>query len=455
MAEKMILLFCIYPFLFIMYFLLKNECAPKKGYCFGVFLTGEQRKEPEVEQIIAGYYKEMRLLFVFLLLIPLPMLLIPWFSIFNAFYMVWLIGGIFAFFIPFARANGKLKTLKCEKGWKKDTGSQIITEISQAGKIRKVKAVQFVFPILLSLAAFAYALMGFHGENTEALAIAVGSIAFCTLLFYLAAVWMDRQKTDVISTDSEVNVNYTRAKKNLWKNLWVACAWMNTVYTIAMLFALNERMKFTGVFFGATAAYIILTLALVWMTVGKKRKLDALYEEKKDIIPPDEDDYWIWGMVYYNPHDKHSMVEKRHGTGTSVNMATPLGKGLAAFIGFSLLILPILCVWLILLEFTPIQLSVENGKLIASQIRVDYEIPAGIIKNVELLEELPHLEKVSGTGIDTLKKGTFRVAEQGKCQVFLNPENSLFLRFEMGGTTYYMSGYDDAETLRIYEELTQ
>ena len=80
-------------------------------------------------------------------------------------------------------------------------------------------------------------------------------------------------------------------------------------------------------------------------------------------------------------------------------------------------------------------------------------MPAGLIQEIALLEELPRLERVSGTSMDTLKKGNYRVAKEGRCQVFLNPQNSIFIRLKVGETVYYLSGYDDAQTLAIYEEL--
>lgn len=453
MAEKMILLFCLYPFVFIMYFLLKYGSAPRRGYYFGVTLGEEQRKTAEVTKLMTEYQKQMRIMFWALFLIPVPLLFIPWFSIFLLFWMLWLIAGIFCFFVPFATANRKLRELKREKGWGQGKDTQILSEIKQAGKVRRVKTIQFIFPMLLSLAAFGYSVFKYYGERIAALIFAVGCIALITPVFWAVAVWMDHQKTEVISTNSEVNLNYTRAKKNLWKNIWVGCAWTNTAYTICTLFMLSERYRVSAVFLAATVAYILVISVLFVMLLKKKKALDASYEAKRDIMPVDDDEKWLWGMVYYNPGDKHSMVEKRLGTGMTMNMATPLGKGTAILVAVVLLSLPLICIWPILLEFVPIQLSVTGGNLVATQIRNDYVIPVESIENLTLLKELPDLDRVSGTGMEELQKGTFRVPEEGRCQVFLNPENEVFLRFTAEGVTYYISGYDDAETLAAYDAL--
>lgn len=447
---------CVYPFLFIMYFLVKNEGGVQKSGCFGVTLTKENMKEPEAVKIIKEYNKQMRWTFIVLLLVPLPMLFVPWFSIYLTFWMLWLVGGIFAFFIPFGRANTKLKQLKLEKGWKKGCEEkQTLVEMKSAGKVRRVKWYQFAAPCVISSALFVWALIRFHGEKLEALSAAVGSLAFVTILFYIMAVWMDRQKTQVISKDSEVNLNYTRAKKNLWKNLWMAYAWVNTAYTACMLFSMGADFALSGLFFWGTAAYILITIALLFGMMKKRRNLDKAYGDKMDIVLTDDDDKWLWGMIYYNPRDKHAMVEKRVGIGTTINMATKAGKGTVIFCGLMLLSLPLVCIWCILLEFTPIQLSVTNGWLTASQIKEDYSVPVSVMEDITLLEELPKWSKVSGTGMQNLQKGTFRIAEAGRVRVFLNPENKVFIRFTAAGETYYMSGFDDGETIAVFYELTE
>ena len=68
------------------------------------------------------------------------------------------------------------------------------------------------------------------------------------------------------------------------------------------------------------------------------------------------------------------------------------------------------------------------------------------IEHVEKITELPSWSKSSGTAMDTLEKGTFFIRNVGKCEVFLNPENTEFLHFSADGTDYYMSGSDDAQT---------
>ena len=139
--------------------------------------------------------------------------------------------------------------------------------------------------------------------------------------------------------------------------------------------------------------------------------------------------------------------------GTTVNLATPVGKANIGITLLTLLSIPIFCVYIMLEEFAPISLSIENEVLIAEHWKEDYSIPTTAITDLTLVAELPKSTKVSGSAMDHLLKGTFRNSEEGKMQLFLNPQNEIFLRFRSGGTTYYMSGFDDTETEAIYEAL--
>ena len=108
---------------------------------------------------------------------------------------------------------------------------------------------------------------------------------------------------------------------------------------------------------------------------------------------------------------------------------------------------------MILLEFTPIQLNIVDGQLVARHLRNEYTISLDSIQDAELITELPKMSKNHGTSTNHLKKGSFLVADDGSCTVFANPENEHFIRLEADGATYYLSGFDDLETTQVYEAL--
>ncbi len=450
----LILCVCLYPFVLIMYVLVKNEAESKNGIYYGVTLPKEHRREPEVEAVTREYQKQMKRSLWLMLVFPIPALFLPWESIVIAIWMLWMTISIFIFFVPFGIANGKLKEVKSEKGWQETVVTDIEVEMKSAGVIRRVKWFHMLPQCVISVILVVWVVVGDYGLRRQPLLIMMLTFAGISFLFWAMAAWQDRQKTQIISSDSDVNVNYNRAKKNLFKNFWVVCSWINVIYMIWMLFCVNEWGQFTQMFGWATAAYIVATIVFVVWLIKKKAALDKVYDTRRNrLTSEDKDENWIWGMIYYNPRDKHSMVEKRVGVGTSVNMATPVGKGFAAFFAMTMLSLPIISIWIIMLEFTPIQLVANEGQVLANHLREELVISMPSIEEAELLTELPKMSRNSGTAMEMLKKGSWNVKDEGKCTVFLNPKNDLFLRIETPSRVFYLSGQGDEETEAVYEAI--
>ena len=269
---------------------------------------------------------------------------------------------------------------------------------------------------------------------------------------------MDRQRQKVVSSDSQVNLNYNRARRMLWKKFWILMAWLTTALTVAFGGAtVVDADAGMALLIWGTIGYTLVLLLLCVELLRRQNKLDGTYRDRMDLVGfSDDDACWLGGLIYYNPKDCRTMVEKRVGVGTTMNMATPGGKAMGVFLLLVLLGVLVLCAWLVRLEFTPIHLSLEGDTLVAEQLKEDYAIPLDTIEDVSLVEDLPAMVRTNGTGMTTLSKGSFRIRETGEgCQVFLNPQNDVFLRVEAGDTTYYLGGEDDQETLAVYDSLTQ
>lgn len=453
MFTSMILLICMYPMMFIMYFLIKNEATPRKNYFFGASFTREQLKDEALLLVMKQYKRQMRIIFLVMMIAPLIILVIPWTSVSISIWMIWLIIGIYIFFIPFAVSNEKVKRIKEEKGWKRKESRVLCAEIKDASGVWKIHMMDFVPACVICLAAFVGSFFLPNEDLRVIAAFLLGCFSLTTFLFYGAALIMDRQKIRVISMDSYVNMNYARARRSVWKTFWLCGIWMNTlcVVTLFILFWFSKEQYVH--FLWEMVIYSIMLTILALITYNKIRKIDETYHDRMDYIPNDDDDYWKWGMIYNNPKDHHFMVEKRMGMGNSVNMATTGGKIFGLFMGLLQVGVVGAMIFLMMLEFTPIHISVKTGILTAHQIQNDYEIVLDKIDKIELLEKLPRLTRDSGTGMDTLQKGNFHVPEEGSCKVFLNPQNGIFIKIEAGGVTYYLSGQDDEETKEVYEQI--
>lgn len=460
MIINIILFVTMYPILIVMYFGMKSTAKLQNGITFGATMKKEWLADSEIEKITTDFYKEMKKDLWILAIAPLSSFVIPYVSIQLTIWMFWLLIAIVVFNIPLARANKKIKNLKLERGWCDGIKMEEYTEIKAAGQIRRVKFTQFAAPVALSILStlLVYvmpAIWDYRFSNMErnaSLRFMILIFAVITLLLYGVAVWMDRQKTEVISSDSDVNVNYSRAKKNIWKNYWLAAAWLNTFFTMVIAVTLIIGRDIGSVTLWGTVIYTVVVCVLFFPLVKKMNHVERTYRNKMNTEYKAEDDrYWIWGSFYYNPWDKHTMVNKRAGIGTTVNMATTAGKVCMIITVLTLAIIPITSIWIMMEEFTPISLTVSENCLQAEHLKVNYEIPVEKIDSVELVYEKPEWSKMHGTAMDNLDKGTFYEFNVGECEAFMNPQNAVFLRIKAEDITYYMSGVDDEQTMEVYE----
>jgi hypothetical protein len=271
----------------------------------------------------------------------------------------------------------------------------------------------------------------------------------------VSAVWCDKQKVSIICCDSDINTNYARAKKQTWKSLWMYSAWINTVFTWFVLFLMWQRKIATlGMVFGSVI-YCIAIVVICMVMLKKLRNIDKAYADKRTLTDAAEDDKnWIFGQFYYNKKDRHYMVESRMGTGTTVNLATKAGMITNIFGALTLVSIPVICIWMIMVEFTPIKVSVENETIICEQLKVEYEIPLSEIESYTIVEELPNMNKISGMGMDNVYIGTFEVWREGSFETFLNPQNELFIRLVMeDGEVYYISGATNEDTGKLIDNI--
>ena len=202
---------------------------------------------------------------------------------------------------------------------------------------------------------------------------------------------------------------------------------------------------------------MVVLLMLPWARAHKKLLVLKCTEGWQSELPEGtdtEDAYWKWGLCYYNPDKTVSSVETRVGVGTTLNMARPWAKLLGIFCLLVVLAMPVFGGYCVAEEFTPLFLTVQKECVEAGQFRDTYRIPVKSIESMELLEELPKMSKSSGTGLDNLRKGTYHIRNQGKCQVLYHPKNQKFIYIKTVDQTYYLSGETDEETVQVYQEIS-
>ena len=367
--------------------------------------------------------------------------------------------ALFIITVPFLLGHKEMMTVKKSLGLTQEKGISYV-DLKAAGNVHALKAAPVILPNLAALLITGLLLLADLGV-IRFKAYAPGSF-FVTilgvtmflvgLLITLCGFFMDRMKNDVISTDSDINANYNRAKKKNWADIFIAFLWLNDAYMLACAIAL--LLAFSNLLaVGFLLLYLLMMMVGIAVFVRRGRKIEERYQKETTVIT-DDDEYWLGGMIYCNPNDHRVMIEKRAGIGSTINLGHPVGKVIGIATLLLLLNIFVSLIYVGLVEATPISLRCENGTIICHQLRDEYVIPADSIESMELCDDIHErsLMRKNGYGMETLLKGDFIVDGKNGCKVFLAPQEKVYIHIlTRDGTNYYVSGATVEETQAAYE----
>lgn len=457
MFMKIIMFAFCYPILPIMYFILKNELEPHKNIILGVTLPADELHNPDVMKIVTKTKKSMYRMAIILAILPFFSLLTTYDSIVYAIFINWITVICFIFFIPYVKGNLKLHKLKKERNWRLDEEGTSLVDLKVAlVEPNPLNKYWFLPAILLTSIPIIIDLCSLTGKDSNYLSLvttlSIGLITFlCPFLFRIAY----KTKQEIVSRDSLRNQTLTRIRRYNWGKCFLCISYTNAIYTILFWLYINHYINSIIIFLLITLFY---TVFILWWTLRAEFKVRLAQQQfsiqMEDSLTTDEDRYWIYGLLYYNPNNTHLLVEKRVGIGTDVNYAKPAGKILAVIIALSILAMPISSIGLIQSEFSPLLLTIDEDSINAKHLHTTYDIEFDDIKTVETWDELPDISKVNGTGFSNLCKGTYSIAGNGSCTVCFNPNNHFFIIItKEDGKKYVFSGSTDKKTKEVYNTL--
>ena len=242
MIVNIIMFFTMYPVLLVLYFCFRGQYQYADGCLFAVNMKPEWIKEPEVAAIVEKFRREMKQYFIFLLIVPLSSFLTKHMSIQLTIWMMWILIAIVLLCLPLVHANSGLKRWKTEHCLYETEKTEHRIELKAVGKVRRVNFLPFFLPNLVALLLALVPVWAKSFNPALEKTIELSSVGWLTIVMWLCgvaltavAVWMDRQPTAVINNDSDVNLNYTRARKNIWKNFWLIVLWLNTAFAAVIL----------------------------------------------------------------------------------------------------------------------------------------------------------------------------------------------------------------------------
>ncbi len=447
-ALNIILFVCFYPIVLITTFVLKNEVVSKKNIILGVTLPHTASQDEEVISLINAFKQRLNMTTLAMSASIIPVFFIKYQSIIFAYYMFWMTLAIIVPPTFFVIYHKKVKALKNANNWTSAFAGKTIVDIEVAAEPKKMLSVwRFLPAVAISLIPVVHTLVvNMHKPETAMLLITYSTFAVIVAVIYPIYRTVYRGKSEVIDDNAQNNLELTQMRRYYWGQFWLWFAWLTSAFTIFFWFFITNVLGILVV----TALYSTALLFVMMRAELSTRNLQHKLSQETKTPYSDDDENWINGVFYYNPNDKHLMVNQRVGLGTTINLAKTPGKILMGFSLLCILSAPFLGIWVVAEEFTPIKIQVSDTKIAGYHTGKAYELDLSDIESVELIEKLPPLSRVAGSSFSNMLKGKYNVSKLGTCSLLLNPKSPPFIVLKTAKKTYIFGTYSKDETMDLF-----
>lgn len=340
-------LFTVYiPLLLIGYFM---PNFIKKTLLFGVVIPEEASKSDEALYLTKIYKRN------FGLSAGLISILINFIAFKNqnpnilAWGVMILIGLMSANYVYI---HNKAKELKIEKGWTVNKKQIVVVDTSHStdkGFISLhwfwLPTSIFIFTLLFTMIQYPHlpeqipTHFDFYGNPTTykvtSFTAAFGlplAQAGMTAMFYFILKIIKRVKPNINPAKPKTSSIQNKIAKRYWGiYLLFVLAVLNMQFAYIQLNVLQvliPSMITNFIIQGFSIGTPLLGAIVVTLKTGQsgnRIKVEEAEEASDNIIDREDDQFWKWGMIYYNPQDPSLFIEKRFGIGWTINFGRPFG----------------------------------------------------------------------------------------------------------------------------------
>ena len=421
-----------------------NDAKFKKNLAVGVTIPHEFQADPAVQAVLARFRRQEWRLCAGLALCGAACIFVRDFGVNFTLWSLWLILLCVLPNVVYARANLALKALKAERGWRTQPVRVAQVDLAAVPSYRWLSPWLFALPLAVSLLPLLW---------SRVMLTAVLVDAGCIVLFWLCYRFCYRKKSERVDENTALTKMLSQVRLHSWGQIWLVSAWVMAALNFAM--TLGVQTPWIG-----TAGLILLMAVHIWILLRTEFRLRALQAKLTAGDPTgalvDEDDYWIFGQFYYNPDDRHLMVNARTGVNTSVNLARPAGRIIMGVSALMLLGMLAIGPAFSAAAKAPMTVSVTQTQVLAEIGRKSYAAQRDAVTEVLLLETLPDdLVKTSGTSMESLLRGKFYSHTYGKLIVCLDPTAPPFLLLRTDAEAYLFGAREAGQVETGYRLLTE
>lgn len=387
----------------------------------GLSLPNDAFGSSNLVQLVKSTQKKYVITLIVFLVLATPFVFIgKYYSISIAYLTIWFVAFLLINNTNVKQAISSLYLLKIENGWTTATSTKFTLDTVVLGMRNQFPVKKILFFIPLSISFVPLISLLFSGRNYgDAIFYSAVSVTSC-IVFFIAYVILCRTRTTSLSKNTDVNVALNKLRIHKWSKALFNAATVNSATIVGLFFVLRTDLPLYPVLLIVVLA-LIFTLSYVFFSYGLsvRNQSNAILEHDQKRVDIDDDLYWLSGN-YSNPEDKKVVVDKRIGYGTTLNMASTVGKVVNAFLVLVVILVLIVSLLLIPVDFGKISTTFEPPSTI--NIHAPYmelTIDARSVKTIELVDDVNIGSKVKGVDSSVFYVGQYNVSSYGICTTAL------------------------------------
>lgn len=436
----------------------------KEHMILDVTLSEEQVQDEDIQGVLEKYKKSFQKCIVAGYITGV-MVIIPfrWYmSIAMILYLLWIFGYVFLIQYIYVKYHKKLYAIKRQKGY---TYGKVVNEITIDTKLSYEKDKMPVSPWWFVTGLLVYfipltdkGVREYLFSDMKSSVIIIGVIVLVKVSYLLMYHLFAKQRSEVYSENSEINIACNRVTKRGCSMVFVVACFFDSISFLFLFWdeVTMGSMTMLGVLlFVVMQCIIVIGMVAGMIQIKKKRDFILAQDSQKRVV--DEDEFWATGF-YHNPRDKRLLVPYRQsGMNMTLNMAKPFARILSIGIGIGTAVLLLwVSVVMLRLDFVPVTYRVTD-KLEIIAPSYSKTIAFEEIQSVTLLEEFPDIKasKRNGAATDQYALGRFHIRNEGTCYLYIYHGYSPVLELQLSDMKIYCNSREDGVIQACYEELLE
>lgn len=319
----------------------------RKDLIFGVSIPLDRTKDEEIKKISKSYYIEMTGITLIIAIIYFIILNKAFSHPLTLVLFIFIIIGVY--FVVFLRANKKMKKYKSENNLMGNKKQVVYVDTNMSKTLRKdavIHSIWFIIPGAIALINLILPLMNYdklpaqiamhwniQGVADSFVDKSIGSVISTGLMplmlvgiltFTNYSIAISKNKIDASNpaSSSQKLFKFKKINSIMIYCLAVGLTFLLTTFNLKSYnFISFDIAKFTPFLILFLLVVVIgpITISIKLGQGGSNLKDKNESDIDSDVINVDDDEFWKLGSFYYNPNDPSIFVEKRFGSGWTLN----------------------------------------------------------------------------------------------------------------------------------------